>query len=208
MFWLDPGNVSGAEYLQVKDIKFGKTTLEHCQQSLQVTGAENSKASSLSSEGLRVKNVKDVDRNSFYNSLSNLSSKPSVLSVLAGYNEKFVPKASKLDSPEPLDSLYDIDYKPNDYDEICTKAASVFQNIKISATQIGNGENITKHQALSKYWFAFRAGRITASKVKGILQTSTEHPSVSLIKNICYPEAYNFSTCATRWGCKHEKTAS
>ena len=29
----------------------------------------------------------------------------------------------------------------------------------------------------------------------------------SLIISVCYPEAYKFTTQATRWGCNHEKVA-
>lgn len=32
-------------------------------------------------------------------------------------------------------------------------------------------------------------------------------PSQSLIKAICYPDRYKFTTLATKWGCDHETTA-
>ena len=40
-----------------------------------------------------------------------------------------------------------------------------------------------------------------------ILHTNSDMPSVSLIKSICYPESYRFSTEATIWGFQHEKLA-
>lgn len=44
----------------------------------------------------------------------------------------------------------------------------------------------------SKYllWFEFRAGRITASKFKSACRTKVENSSLSLIKNICYPDKF------------------
>jgi hypothetical protein len=32
-------------------------------------------------------------------------------------------------------------------------------------------------------------------------------PAQSLIKSVCYPESYKFSSRATGWGCEHEKFA-
>ena len=40
-----------------------------------------------------------------------------------------------------------------------------------------------------------------------ILHTNSDIPSVSLIKSICYPESYRFSTESTKWGCQHKKLA-
>ena len=54
--------------------------------------------------------------------------------------------------------------------------------------------------------FAFELD-ITASKMHSILHTNSDMQSVSLIKSICYPESYRFSTEATNWGCQHEKLA-
>ena len=40
-----------------------------------------------------------------------------------------------------------------------------------------------------------------------VVHTNVNMPSVSLIKNICYPTAYRFKSKATTWGCEHEKVA-
>lgn len=70
----------------------------------------------------------------------------------------------------------------------------------------------------------FRAGRITASKFRAAVTTNKDMPSLSLIKQICYPDAFKFSSESTkyvvvvffftllvmiiflycRWGCRHE----
>jgi len=59
---------------------------------------------------------------------------------------------------------------------------------------------ITCDQSKSKSWFRFRAGRITASRFKQAVCTNPDQPSLSLLKNICYPEINKFSTAATEWG--------
>ncbi len=68
-------------------------------------------------------------------------------------------------------------------------------------------EKETIQQASSKLWFKFRAGRITASQMKQACHTNSSMPSQSLVKAICYPEAFKFVTKATQWGCQHEATA-
>lgn len=62
-------------------------------------------------------------------------------------------------------------------------------------------------QYKSNLWYKFRAGRVTASKMKSVCHTSPLNPSKSLIRNICYPEAFVFSSAATSWGCRQEKAA-
>jgi hypothetical protein len=43
--------------------------------------------------------------------------------------------------------------------------------------------------------------------MKLVARTNQSMPSQSLIKRICNPELFHFSTNATRWGCEHEKDA-
>ena len=57
-------------------------------------------------------------------------------------------------------------------------------------------------------WFKYRAGRVAASRMKAVCQTRIEMPSQSLTyQDICYPEAFSFTSKATSWGCQHEKQA-
>ena len=50
-------------------------------------------------------------------------------------------------------------------------------------------------------------GRITASKFKSACCTDPAAPSKSIIMSVCYPELFQFSTAATKWGCQHEQLA-
>ena len=43
--------------------------------------------------------------------------------------------------------------------------------------------------------------------MKAVCHTDAAKPSQSLIKGICYPEAFKFTSKATTWGCCHEKEA-
>ena len=59
-------------------------------------------------------------------------------------------------------------------------------------------ETETRGQSSKKSWFLHRAGRITASNFKSVVVTNPCMPSQSLIKRICYPEAFKFTTAATK----------
>ena len=65
-------------------------------------------------------------------------------------------------------------------------------------------EEATRDQSQSTLWYKYRAGRVTASRMKSVCHTK---PAQSLIKCICYPEAFKFSSTATIWGCQHKKCA-
>ncbi|KAH7958673.1 hypothetical protein HPB49_004137 [Dermacentor silvarum] len=65
----------------------------------------------------------------------------------------------------------------------------------------------TKEQAKSTKWFAFRAGRITASNAKVVCRTSITSPSLSLRKKICYPQDTRFWSPQTAWGRDREEVA-
>ena len=43
--------------------------------------------------------------------------------------------------------------------------------------------------------------------MKAACHTNPAFPSISLIKQICYPHRYHFSSEATKWGCDHESVA-
>ena len=68
-------------------------------------------------------------------------------------------------------------------------------------------ESATRSQSNSKLWFRYRAGRVTASRMKAVCRTDATNPSQSLVKSICYPESFCFTSQQTTWGCKHEKSA-
>jgi len=43
--------------------------------------------------------------------------------------------------------------------------------------------------------------------MKAVCHTNADKPSQSLIKTICYPKAFSFTSKATSWGCQHERQA-
>lgn len=111
------------------------------------------------------------------------------------YHKEFIPKSSIL--PKPV-----LEYRTpetlqlpaKELEELCQD----FQLEELTPSQVQAVERATRSQSASRIWFRQRAGRITASKLKQVLRTNPQQPSKSLIKAICYPEAYRFTSAATR----------
>ena len=60
-------------------------------------------------------------------------------------------------------------------------------------------EKSTRKQAKCKLWKVHHEGRITASNLKAVARTNLCMLSESLIKRICYPQAYAFTTESTMY---------
>lgn len=106
-----------------------------------------------------------------------------------------------------LSELFDENYINAEEEELKAKCETVFDELSVTEEEVKNCELDTRTQANCKQWFRLRAGRITASKIKAACRTSLDKPSLSLVKDICYPMTKSFSNSATQWGCQHEKTA-
>ena len=106
----------------------------------------------------------------------------------------------------PLTNLRDESAFSLNFAELLTLYQEIEKTINVTEHQAKQVEKVTQSQADSKIWFHFRAGRITASKMKAACHTNPAQPSQSLVKSICYPDAHSFSA-ATNWGCSHEKQA-
>ena len=88
-----------------------------------------------------------------------------------------------------------------------TVRASSMASVSLTSRLKKNIEKILRAQSTSKEWYLFRAGRVTASRMKAVCSTPLERPSPSLVKTICYRHTTKFSNNTTRWGCDHEARA-
>ena len=121
------------------------------------------------------------------------------------FSENYVPKSSLVTFPKPLDILYQSDFLQLNYVELLEHCESVL--VDITQEMANAVEQETTAQSQSKFWFKQRAGRVTASKMKAVCHTNLAHPSHSLIKTICYPQEFSFSSKQTAYGSKNEKKA-
>ena len=137
--------------------------------------------------------------------LSNGGSKPLILSLIPEYSHKYVPKSTLDSFPVPLKSLQLASHISLSYPSLLQVCQSI--EIELTSEMAQSVEKATRSQSNSKLWFSYRAGRVTASRMRAVCHTSIANPSQSLIKSICYPEAFSFVSKQTEWGCKHEKKA-
>ena len=161
--------------------------------------------SASSSRSFIMTTPSDAELENLFDKLSRTNEKPALLSILPKYNDHYVVDHTVMS--EPLLSMFKDEYLSMQYDELVHECHEVFKMMSVSGDQVRNIELAARVQSLSKEWFRFRAGRITASRFKASIRTNPLKPSQSLFKSICYPESVRFSTKATKWGCEHEKTA-
>ena len=145
------------------------------------------------------------DLGNFFDKLSKCGTKPAILSLVDPYSDNYVPKVVQPSFPKPLPQMFDEKYLKYSYTELL--AACEKSNITLTEQMVTAVEMETRAQSKSNLWFAYRAGRITASKMKSACHTDPSYPSQALIKAIVYPEAYKFNSKATLWGCRREKLA-
>jgi len=124
---------------------------------------------------------------------------------VSGYEDMF--KIDYDTVSEPFSHLYKESGLKMSYTELVAECECVFETIQLSEEQARNVEMASRDQSYFKVWLLFRAGRVTASKLKAACHTDFFQPSQSLIKAICYPESSKFISKATKWGCDHKKTA-
>ena len=205
--WLIPAFRKHIPYLQIKDIDFSspnskKNKIDH---SIATNSQITSSAPSRISAQQNVIPPNSTELKSFFEKLSQCETKPAVLSVVPQFSGQYIPKARSGTFPSPLQSLYNSKYLTHNYTDLLLTCDSI--DINVSSDMVKAVDEETTKQAASKLWFKFRAGRVTASHMKQACHTDPAMPSQSLIKTICYPEAYRIFTKATQWGCKHEALA-
>ena len=199
-YWLLPG-YKQVEYKPVADTDF--TSAITLQQNIKKQAAKSSahENNPLSRKTTRKPTHDEIS--AFYEKLSKCGTKPAILSIVPGYTKSFEPSLLKSSYPKSLKDLHKIEHVTLNYKElidICNNA-----DISITFEQLINVEKATRLQANCNKWYHFRTGRVTASVVGGVCHSTIEKPSISLIKQICYPK--KFYSPATEWGCKNEKTA-
>ena len=88
------------------------------------------------------------------------------------------------------------------------KCSEIFLNLKLKQQVIDYVESLTRKQTNCLIWHNVRCGRITTSKVYGVLHTDINNPYTSLIKSICKESTIaNTNIPALKWGINNEENA-
>ena len=202
--WLIPSYLKSVEYLPIKEIDF--TSAKGKKRKLDEAIDQDTDPTNITEVSVaRGKVPSESEMDLLFENLSFSGTKPAILSLIPKYADSYMPKSSSSDFPQPLKSLKQSSYVDLDYHELLKVCESA--SVEITAEMAKLVEKATRSQSQSKLWFKYRAGRITASRMKAVCHTDAGNPAQSLIKSICYPEAFSFTTKATQWGCKHEKVA-
>ena len=200
--WLPASNQS-VEYAPISDIDF--TTPVSKRKRMSRGGSSNTSGSRVKHNPPTPK-PNDSELAILYQELSK-TGKPVLLSIIPGFCDEYIPRCEKGVLPLPLIDLFDKEMLEATYMDLLMKCEEVFNSLSVTKEQAQELEEVTRNQSLSKLWFQYRAGRVTASMLKAAVHTDATQPSQSLIKKICYPESCTFTSEATEWGLKHEKTA-
>ena len=200
--WIIPSYLRKVEYLPVKNIDFTSARKQKRNLDEAINAVE---------EDVQVQTIFSRDQsfnpdlNAFFNDLSSAGSRPAILSLVPSYCSAYVPKRLLPTFPEPLSFLHRSDCMTMEYHELLKACEAV--EITVTKEMSNAIEEETRNQANSKLWYKYRAGRITASKMKAVCHTKSADPAQSLVKSICYPESFCFTSEQTKWGCKQEKAA-
>eukprot|EP00117_Sycon_ciliatum_P019190 scpid45373/ scgid17476/ PHD finger protein ING1; Protein INHIBITOR OF GROWTH 1 len=193
--WSTP-SMKEVEYARIRDINFtAPDTKQH--------GSKRRR--SEEKVPADIKQPSSAELGELYGNLCQ-AGKPSLLSLVPGFCDRYVPSKPE-GYPPILDLLYEPDMLDASFGDLLVRCEAVFPAVCVSEEEARAVEQATRNQADSKAWFEFRAGRITASKLKSAVRTDISQPSASLVRSVCYPEAHKFRSKATQWGCDHEQKA-
>lgn len=128
--------------------------------------------------------------------LAGVNAQASILSILPDHMNKFIPQSCSKEFPISISSMYDSKYLDMPYHKLLEECEKAFDSLTVTSEQSSLVEQRTRDQSKSKLWYSYHAGRITASKFK--VSTDAAMPSQSLIKSVCYPEQYKFTSAATK----------
>ncbi|KAK3922033.1 Chromatin modification-related protein YNG2 [Frankliniella fusca] len=135
--------------------------------------------------------ISDDKLASWIHNLKEKGANCAIFRVLPQYCEEFAPK-EVINIPKSLTELFHDRFTKLSYSELLEESLKVYPTVKISLEQRILIEKKTRKQSDSILWKGLRAGRITASVIYSVLHTDIENPSITVIKNICYPFSRTF----------------
>ncbi len=133
-----------------------------------------------------------------FESLAEAKSGPAACLFVRTNSDDFIPAALKVSLPEPLPSMYRKELDGEPVEAINEAFERAHSSLTFTLEQSEAIEFLTRKQRDSILWPEYRAGRVTASNLKRCISADPENPSVSLLKNVCYPNSFKLNTDAIR----------
>ena len=202
--WIIPSASTTVQYMEIKDIDFtsARGKKRKLNEILEGTQTSSDTPGPISKSGT---SPTDTELEQFFSNLSLCDTKPAILSLVPPHSDRYVPKVSLANFPQPMTSLRSSDSCQLNYPDLLNACEKI--SIEVTDDMAQAVEKETRAQSKTPLWFKCRAGRVTASRMKAVCHTDITNPAQSLIKSICYPEAFTFMSKQTNWGCRHEKQA-
>ena len=204
-YWMLPSSLDKVSYSPVSDIDFTAPQSKRRHLDSKIQGKVVQEANTQPSTKVPIPPPTKNDIEAFYKCISQNKHKPAILALVEPYSDDFVPSSLKKSIPKAVTEISDEKTCSLSYEELVLHCKRI--DLGLTEEKITTVEKETRQQSNCRLWFQLKAGRVSSSTMKSCCRTTIDKPSMSLIKKICYPEAYRFSTEATRWGCTHEKVA-
>lgn len=202
--WL-PAHNSRAQYKRLKDIDFSSSQRKKKQME-SMDPDSNAVDTNRTEARLPVPPPPtEEEQKQFYANVAQSGIRPALFMVTPEYSALFQPPRQR--EPQLLRNLACAEACSEDLPALITRAEKFLAELTVNEEMVEHVEGITRNQAKCQKWYAYRAGRITASNMKNVCTTTVSKPSLSLLKKICYPEEHQFSSSATAWGLQHESDA-
>ena len=204
-YWKVPPSVKKVEYKEVRDIDFTskKSLKRKFDRMLDSETTTETQGTKKPEKQIEIPTADEISK--FLTALHGTGKKLAILSVTEPFADEYVPTVEKEAFPSFLSDLKDKDAITMNYGQLLTQTDRI--EITVTEEEVNNVEAFTREQSKSKLWHDFRAGRITASKIKQVCSTDPDNPSQSLIMSVCYPDSRKIVTDATQWGIQNEKVA-
>ena len=201
--WIMPSFQKSVEYLPVSQIDIRSARQKKLKLDERIEFPEEEKENIAPTSNKLSEPPDSSEMDALYQQLSTGKKLPAVLSLVPQYMTVHASISTGCGLPPSLQLLYDPRHINSEYSELLRVCEQC--EIVISPQMAQIIEKVTRQQHQQKKWFKYRAGRVTASRMKAVCHTNPSHPSQSLIKSVCYPEVFSFTSKQTSWGCKHEK---
>ena len=160
--WVIPAFQKEIPYLPVADIDF--TSARTKKKKLDEAIENLSRESQKTMHPVDVVAPEPDELKSFLQKVSQCNSRPGILSLVPEFQGKYIPKSSLPSFPRSLQDLYNPALMKASYPDLLTSCESV--RIELSEEMVCNVEEATRAQSDSRLWYRYRAGRVTASKMK------------------------------------------
>jgi hypothetical protein len=129
-----------------------------------------------------------------------------MLSTVPVYSAEYKDPVKPVLLPPSLRNVRNQAYDSASDDALAGYCSGLVEKAAMTAEQAEKVERETRDQQNSPAWYAYRAGRITATQMHSVFRFNIANPAISTVKSVVYP-GRKINNDAVRWGIQHEEQA-